>query len=441
MPRASKTGVTGLYRNADGRYYFDLRWQHPRTREHLRHREMFKVGLPLAAAKRRAQALLSSALDGTFIPGVRDKKPETFTVGPSFDRYLDSQRERGLRSVASQVTHGKAIKKALGDERDISSLVPLDVDRLKKQLREQGCGPATINRHLMTLSGFLRWASRKEKSITRDLADELREMEKPKEPSWRKRYVREDEEPKLATLTGWLRPLVDMIRLSGMRLGEATSLRWINVDLRAAEITVTGTKSDKDRTICIQPALRTLLDALPRGAVGDYVLDVPRGESRPGAKRTEKQRRRDYASVAFARWAERAGLEDLHLHDLRHDYATRVLAGGASLIDVKDALGHSTVAVTQRYAHATAKSRAAAVAFLTIPVAQPIPAEGVAQVIQLAANGSEVAGKQGDSERRRADSNRCVKVLQAVPASPAIAAENSESPVIDRRSEPEESTD
>lgn len=44
-------------------------------------------------------------------------------------------------------------------------------------------------------------------------------------------------------------------------------------------------------------------------------------------------------------------LPHVHFHDLRHTFASWLLQAGADLMHVRDFLGHSTVAVTQRYAH------------------------------------------------------------------------------------------
>lgn len=49
-----------------------------------------------------------------------------------------------------------------------------------------------------------------------------------------------------------------------------------------------------------------------------------------------------------------AGLEDVRIHDLRHSFASVVVAGGASLPIIGAILGHKDTATTQRYAHLSA---------------------------------------------------------------------------------------
>ena len=48
---------------------------------------------------------------------------------------------------------------------------------------------------------------------------------------------------------------------------------------------------------------------------------------------------------------EKAGLDDVRLHDCRHSYASRALALGEGLPTIGKLLGHRKIATTARYAH------------------------------------------------------------------------------------------
>ena len=48
-----------------------------------------------------------------------------------------------------------------------------------------------------------------------------------------------------------------------------------------------------------------------------------------------------------------AGIINFHFHDLRHTFASNMLLSGASLKDVKEAMGHSDISMTDRYSHLT----------------------------------------------------------------------------------------
>jgi integrase len=55
--------------------------------------------------------------------------------------------------------------------------------------------------------------------------------------------------------------------------------------------------------------------------------------------------------TGFRRAREAALMPWVHFHDLRHSCATILLASGADLYTVAKVLGHSTIKMTERYAH------------------------------------------------------------------------------------------
>ena len=56
------------------------------------------------------------------------------------------------------------------------------------------------------------------------------------------------------------------------------------------------------------------------------------------------------------RLRQAAGLPHLRLHDLRHQYASFLVNSGRTLYEVQKILGHSSHAVTERYAHLSSRS-------------------------------------------------------------------------------------
>jgi site-specific recombinase XerD len=53
-------------------------------------------------------------------------------------------------------------------------------------------------------------------------------------------------------------------------------------------------------------------------------------------------------------------LQPLRWHDLRHTYGSLLAADGIDLVSIKDAMGHSALATTDRYLHARPASEQAA---------------------------------------------------------------------------------
>ena len=53
--------------------------------------------------------------------------------------------------------------------------------------------------------------------------------------------------------------------------------------------------------------------------------------------------------TAWRNTCRRAGIGDLHFHDLRREFACQLLESAADLHDVRDFLGHANIKTTSRY--------------------------------------------------------------------------------------------
>jgi integrase len=69
---------------------------------------------------------------------------------------------------------------------------------------------------------------------------------------------------------------------------------------------------------------------------------------------------------AFDKTVEKAKIDNFHLHDCRHTFATRLVQNGADLYKVKELLGHKTISVTMRYAYHYPESLRSSVELLDI---------------------------------------------------------------------------
>ncbi len=79
----------------------------------------------------------------------------------------------------------------------------------------------------------------------------------------------------------------------------------------------------------------------------DEVMRLLKGMGRKSGNVFKKT----HINRGFAMAAERAGLRDLHVHDLRHTFASHLAMSGASLLELKHALRVKSIAMVQRYAH------------------------------------------------------------------------------------------
>ena len=100
-----------------------------------------------------------------------------------------------------------------------------------------------------------------------------------------------------------------------------------------------------------EQAERRLL-AGPAWNAGEYVFD--RGDGRPVDP--------DAFGKAYRAARETVGLNDVRLHDLRHGFASLLVAAGTNVRVVADLLGHSTISFTlQTYVHSDEKAAAVAI--------------------------------------------------------------------------------
>ena len=110
-------------------------------------------------------------------------------------------------------------------------------------------------------------------------------------------------------------------------------MEWHQVDLHGGTITVMRTKGMKPGSVQIVAPLRAALARTPAKKRKGPVFDT-----------TNFKRRWMAATKA-------AALVDFHFHDLRHTFASWARQNGADLADICEALMHSSVGVTMRYAH------------------------------------------------------------------------------------------
>ena len=127
-----------------------------------------------------------------------------------------------------------------------------------------------------------------------------------------------------------------LLLLTGCRLSEIQFLHREYVKEDCIELPDAKTGG---RVVPLGPEARAVLAALPREEDNPWVI---RGKV-PGTHLTDLQR-------PWRRIRARAGLEDVRIHDLRHTYASRVLALGESLTMIGKLLGHTQVQTTARYA-------------------------------------------------------------------------------------------
>jgi len=126
--------------------------------------------------------------------------------------------------------------------------------------------------------------------------------------------------------------LVVMALETGLRRGELLGLTWDRVDLSRCIVRLEFTKSGRRREVPMRQVVYDLFAAMPEPREGRVF-------------RTRSIR------TAFENAVAAAQVDDFHLHDCRHHFASWFVMRRGSLQALKEILGHADLEMTLRYAH------------------------------------------------------------------------------------------
>lgn len=122
---------------------------------------------------------------------------------------------------------------------------------------------------------------------------------------------------------------------TGMRAGEVAALEWQDVDLKNGLVSVRDGKTGS-RSFMVSSRALVVLEGLP--------TPINRRQSIFGVTSNA-------LTMAFVKVSKKAGIEDLHLHDLRHEATSRLFERGLTIQEVQSITGHKTLHMLMRYTH------------------------------------------------------------------------------------------
>lgn len=143
---------------------------------------------------------------------------------------------------------------------------------------------------------------------------------------------------------GPIASLIEIAIETAMRRGELATLEWPQIDLRKRIAHLDMTKNGDRRDVPLSSHAVAILKGLkpsgnnPKGSVFGL--------------------RPDSISQAFDRVCGRAGIDDLRLHDLRHEATSRLFERGLNPMEVAAITGHKTLQMLKRYTHLRAEDLA-----------------------------------------------------------------------------------
>ena len=225
--------------------------------------------------------------------------------------------------------------------------------------RAEGVKDSSINRELEVLSAAINHARyHLEWNLPNPVQGRML-----KEPEGRVRWIsREDAvlllEAAKASRSPYLADLIVLALNTGMRREEMLGLEWCRVDLQAGLIHLEArhTKAGKRRSVPLNRAAREAVISRER-------FRAKHCPASPGVLQKER-RAHPGGPKGIPRGLCQGRNRGFLLPRLRHTCAAWLVSAGVPLTDVRDLLGHSTVSMTERYAHLAPERVRSAVAVL-----------------------------------------------------------------------------
>jgi integrase len=339
MKRPKKLPRGVFVRNAE--YWIRYTDQHRKLRRE-------KVGPFLELVKSTVEKRRSEVREGKFFPEKITQRPILFS---EVARDFLSYSKKFKRSHAHDTSRMAELLRLWRDV-PIPDLTPGRIEKDLSECSEQDQWmPATYNRYRALVSEVFSLAIRDQKATTNPIRGTRHRVEN----NTRVRYLSDDEE----------KQLIDHVRTncpeheaeivvalhSGMRRSEQYvtpdcpdgGLKWQHINFRNDLITLPRSKHGESRHVPMNSTLRETLEQLRKSTGSLYVFPV------------------EPPDVWFPAACEKAKVEDLTWHCLRHTFASRLVMAGVDLRTVQELMGHKTITTTLRYAHLAPKHQAEAV--------------------------------------------------------------------------------
>jgi integrase len=349
MGMKNTAGIRKETRGGKPHWVIDFRYT-SRAGKRVRFRRDAAVQLQAAAATEARRLMARAAETGS----VEDEaaRPDDTSVPPTFGTFTSGLFE--LQFMPSfrpaTATRYRALLRqsvtAFFGEKVLREIGPSDIRAFAATLQQRGVqtkGAVTLVRTILRAaheSGQLDELP----VFPRGLAKVSRKL--PDAPSPAEFEV-------MLTASGWLGLAVMLSGLAGMRMGEALALEVRDLDFEGHRILLRRAlsegisltpKSGHERVVPLVPELEERLrEAVRRKLPKARVVLDDSGETP----------RRQAVLATFKKFLKASGLKERSFHSLRHYFVTELVRRGAGLEAVRTLAGHSTLAMTQRYAHAT----------------------------------------------------------------------------------------
>ena len=268
------------------------------------------------------------------------------------------------------------------------------VYRFLGDLKERGASPAYRHRRHREVKTFFSWCRRME-YVTANVFAKVplvkldQQIRPPFSPDEIQRLLGSLDQTDLPGCRN--HALILFLLDTGVRVSECVSVRLEDVDWERRRVLVCETKNKHDRWVGFgertAQAMRDYVERFRGDRSGELFL-TSAGEPMASGNTVR---------VLLRRIAEQLGLEKVHPHRFRHTFATWAIQSGAREIDVQMLLGHSDLAMVQRYSRTYTSEQAVRAHARLSPVGQLEPPGDATDAAELlGATESPVADQTPD---------------------------------------------
>ena len=291
-------------------------------------------------AKKMAQKIRSEAVLGGDPAGKKESK-----------KTIPLYRELAEQHLAHAATYQRSFDstRRIIEGHILSRFAKLRLDEIKQQdvtawlaeKRQSGYAEASIAKLRSVLSRSFELARQWELYD----GNPVKFVPRVKYNNARERYLTSEEADRLrlaceCSSNSRLAAICGLLLLTGARKSELLQAKWADINLEKRTWTLNMTKNGRGRHVPLSQAAMDIIGQLPRYDGCPWLLPNPHTL----LPFTDIKR-------SFMQARKLAGLNDVHIHDLRHSYGSTLVNAGVDLYTVGKLLGHVNVASTARYAH------------------------------------------------------------------------------------------
>jgi integrase len=278
---------------------------------------------------------------------------------PDVEEWLEAlATETRSRAQGKVVAITAKLSKIAADKRGVRArrkLAALEADAPGRNARLARTGPRATDKALAHLRRMFKFAISRRYTVWNP-CDDVKAAKAPAKPLDKDVYSVAEINALLAATPAEHRPLLLVLTYGGLRSGEASALKWADLDLPKNRLHVNQSRESSTGDI-----------KEPKTLAGTRWVAIPRFVSQ-ALREHELRAKKDSKTFVFAvhmrRFKDdvyfpaqrRAKLKRIRLHDLRHTHASLAIATGADLAVISRQLGHANLSITlNTYAHAFAR--------------------------------------------------------------------------------------